>query len=82
MCTEQRHCPLGTAIRNTTRERYPDVRTVSAEEVLGAMIATHFEWNGLSILKTASAALEQANFHDECALVEQMIRNVQRRFTH
>ena len=81
MCTETIICPLGKAIKRAFLECYADDRGAAEEHILGVMIAVHFGWNGLDILKTASAALEDANFHDECELVEQMIKNI-KRFTH
>lgn len=46
----------------------------SDEEACGLVIAHHFEWDGLAILKTAMWALEDANFHTESGLIEKMIQ--------
>ena len=82
MCTDDKRCSLGNPIQRTIGEFYADDRNVTEEHVLGIMIAVHFGWDGLKILKAASAALEDANFHGECELVEQMIENIKRGFTH
>ena len=42
-------------------------------ETLGLVIASHFQWDGLRILKTFYGALEDANFHAEAAIVSSMI---------
>jgi hypothetical protein len=44
------------------------------EEGLGLVIAHHFEWDGLAILKSAMYALEDANFHTEAGLIADMIK--------
>lgn len=49
----------------------------SDEEALGLVISSHFEWDGLAILKSLMYALEDANFHTEAALVEEMIKKVE-----
>jgi hypothetical protein len=51
---------------------------VSEEHILSVIIASHFQWNGIKILSTAAAALEDANFHDECELLHRMIKSIKR----
>lgn len=46
---------------------------VSDQEVLGIVLSKYFEWDGLKILEVASSGLEDANFHKEAALVDEMI---------
>ena len=46
----------------------------SDEEAMGLLVSKYFEWNGDAILKTASLALEDANFHNESAIVEALIK--------
>lgn len=41
-------------------------------EALGLLIARFFHWDGLSILRAAQYALEDANFHGESAKVSDM----------
>ena len=41
----------------------------SDEQVLGRLIAEHFRWDGGAILRTAVAALIDANFHAEATQV-------------
>ncbi|HEX3147897.1 MAG TPA: hypothetical protein VHR66_07420 [Gemmataceae bacterium] len=59
-----------------TRDFYSSDHAATETDVLGVMIAVHFGWNGLAVLKTAAAALEDANFHDESAQVQQMLRRL------
>jgi len=78
MCTDNNRCELGDAIKRAIRERYSDDQHVSEEQVLSDLMAAHFRWNGQAILKTAALALEDANFHDECELVMQMLKRFRR----
>jgi hypothetical protein len=55
----------------------PEYRAnVSEEQGLGVLISRYFDWNGDRILKTAVAALEDANFHREAAAVQKLIDEV------
>jgi len=47
------------------------------EEGLGILIAKYFKWDGLAILKTLYAALEDANFHTENKEIEKLIKRVE-----
>ncbi len=76
MCTNKTSCPLGDVIRNVNRDFYSADHNVTEEEVLAVMISVHFEWNGRSVLKTAALALEDANYHDECEQVMQMLKRL------
>jgi hypothetical protein len=51
--------------------RLPDAQSADMTEadVLGLMLSEHFQWNGVAILETAAWALEDANYHRECAVV-------------
>lgn len=42
-------------------------------EGLGLAIASHFRWDGLAILETMHAALEDANYHTEAGTVSDWI---------
>ena len=45
----------------------------SDEEALGLLLSKYLEWSGNRILKACSFALEDANFHDEAAKVDELI---------
>ncbi len=51
--------------------------TATAENGLGMILARYFEWDGLAILKTAYAALEDSNFHKENLEIEKLIKAVE-----
>ena len=40
---------------------------------LGCAIATHCGWDGIAVMKIFAAALEDANWHSECAEVNKWI---------
>ena len=40
---------------------------------LGCAIATHCGWDGIAVMKIFAAALEDANWHTECAEVNKWI---------
>lgn len=42
-------------------------------------MSAHFQWNGLAILETSALALEDANYHDECLQVNELLRFARRR---
>lgn len=42
-------------------ERYRD--TATEPEILGIMLACHFNWDGAACFETLTHALEDANFH-------------------
>lgn len=51
----------------------PDYRDKATdEEALGIMVSVFLQWDGVAIMRTLAAALEDANFHSECALVLRM----------
>lgn len=52
--------------------------TASDADALGILISQYFEWDGLEILKTMYAALEDANFHTENKTVEGWIKNLEK----
>ncbi len=45
-------------------------------EGLGVAVAHYFRWDGLAILETFSAALEDANYHTENETVAQWIEKL------
>ena len=46
------------------------------EETLGRQLASWSSWDGVRILRVASAALTDANFHDEADQIDQMINQI------
>ena len=83
MCYDQTKCRLGRLIHERMEQMQRNdalSEDMGEAAVLGLMMSEHFRWSGLPILKAASAALEDANFHLECELVEQMIRNIRHGF--
>ena len=84
MCNDKKICPIGRLIIHELDARLARGATrrpsdsEAEEQVLGLLIAGHFQWNGLAILRTAALALEDANFHQECELVHRMIENIKR----
>jgi hypothetical protein len=39
----------------------------------GILLSTYFKWDGMAILKAAAVGLEDANYHQEAAIVESLI---------
>ena len=44
-----------------------------SEETLGIIISQWSEWDGPKIMRVLVSALEDANFHDEAEIIEQII---------
>lgn len=68
---------LTQIIDDQKHESFTDPSQATQEEALGIAIAHHFHWDGLAILRVAEAALEDANFHTESALVGQMAQELE-----
>lgn len=51
---------------------------VTDEEAAGLLLSHVFEWNGLAILKACYAALEDANFHTENEVIQQLIDKIEK----
>jgi hypothetical protein len=47
------------------------VKQAKDEEALGIAISQYTEWDGGAILRTLCYALEDANFHGECAEIQE-----------
>lgn len=62
--------PLIDRIR---KETFIDGSKATDADCLGILLAKYFQWDGFEILKTASAGLEDANFHSENAIIQAMI---------
>ncbi len=54
---------LKAMIDEQKQSSFTHPETAIDTDALGILIAHHFEWDGLEILKTMYAALEDANFH-------------------
>jgi hypothetical protein len=51
----------------------PDAAKLATDErVLGVLVSRFFKWDGFDVLKTAEAALIDANFHGEAAVVAEL----------
>ena len=79
MTIEQLRKKIKTIIEEKKKDifeaKYQDKAT--DEETLGIIIAHYFDWNGISILKTTYAALEDANFHTENETIEKLIEELE-----
>jgi hypothetical protein len=52
----------------------PDYQAAATdEELLGLLLSRHFKWDGLAILRTAYAALEDSNFHTDNEVIQGLI---------
>lgn len=60
---------LAEIITEQKLSSFTDPSTATDAEALGIAIASHFHWDGLAIMRTFAAALEDANFHTESAVV-------------
>lgn len=57
----------------------PDYQAkATQEEAAGIMLSQYFEWDGLSLLMVARAALEDANFHSESRVIDEMIKKLEK----
>ena len=55
----------------------PHYKNKSDAEILGQLLSVYFEWDGLEILKTTYAALEDSNFHTENVEIDKMIKKIE-----
>jgi len=73
-------------IRNCLEKLIEEVRTTSFvsgyqatdAECLGLVLARYFTWDGLQVLKTAYAALEDSNYHKENEQIAKLIKQVEK----
>lgn len=61
-------------LKNIKAKSFVKGYEASDEEAMALLVSKFFEWNGDAILKTASLALEDANFHKESGIVEALIK--------
>lgn len=64
---------LAELIEEQKQESFTDPTTATDEEALGILIAHHFEWGGISILKVAISALEDGNYNTEVEYLRQRL---------
>lgn len=55
-------------------EEYQD--KVTPSEAMGMLLSHYFDWDGIAILESAMYALEDANFHSECAQIAEMLDKI------
>ena len=55
------------------------VKTYKAtdEEAIGLLLSRFFKWDGACIMKAASYALEDSNFHTESDAIDEMVKKVE-----
>lgn len=63
---------LATLIEEQRQYSFSEPEKASVEDALGILIAQHFKWDVKAILRTASAALEDANYHTGARLIDEM----------
>ena len=70
---------LGDLVARELKKKQDDARknggqyTGSAAHVLGQMLATWSDWTGSTLLEVCAEALEDANFHADCANIRAML---------
>lgn len=62
----------------TADSAYVEGHDADETDALGLAIAAHFRWDGLAIMDVFRSALEDANFHAECAIVSEWIETARR----
>ena len=63
--------------RHVDHVREDEGKEITEDEALGQLVAKFTKWNGVRILEVAATALEDANFHSECEIVEKMAREIE-----
>lgn len=67
---------MATVVAKIKKDSFVPGYKASDEEAMGLLLSKYFEWDGLAILKAASDALEDANFHSENEVVLKLIEKV------
>lgn len=67
---------LGDLIEAQKHKSFTDPRMAEDEDALGILIANHLEWDGAAILKVASYALTDGNFHTEATAVDHLLERL------
>lgn len=68
---------LAALITEAKFERFTSGYEATDAEALGLLVAGHFSWDGVAIMKTAAFALEDANFHTESGAVMEMAKTIE-----
>ena len=63
---------IRTELDRIKAESFTDPITASDVDAMGLLISHCFQWDGNMILRACANALEDANFHAECAAVTKM----------
>lgn len=61
-------------------QAFTDPSTATETETVGLLLAGHFEWSGTDILESCMYALEDSNFHDECEQINQMLKELKKKY--
>lgn len=61
---------LTAELARIKRESFTEGYQATDAEAFGLMTASFFTWDGVDVMMAASYALEDANFHDECAQLQ------------
>ncbi len=69
-------CSLEAIIEETRKDSFVAGYHATDAECLGLILAQHFGWGGLEILRTCYAALEDSNFHTENKTIQKLIEKV------
>lgn len=67
---------LKDLIEKKTSTSFVEGYKATDQEGLGMLISQYFGWDGLRILETLYYALEDANFHKENEIVQEMINKL------
>lgn len=79
MDTEQVQEAMKEMITKIRRTSFVQGYHATDEEVMGMVLSKYFEWDGQAILKSAMFATEDANFHQESAVIAGMVEKLEER---
>ncbi len=77
MARERKDGRLQVLIEEVRSESFVEGYHATDAECLGLILAWHFNWGGLEILRTAYAALEDSNWHTENETIQALIDKAQ-----
>lgn len=72
MQSEEVQAALRPLVERMKKETFVPGYNATDAEALGVAVSKFFKWDGFEVLRTAQAALEDANFHAESAAVGKM----------
>lgn len=64
---------LRVLVNRAKRDRFTTGYKATDAEAMGLLVAGFFNHDGVAILRTASSALEDANFHQDAAVVDRLV---------